>query len=79
MYTAVFIGGEYDLTKRMLERRECEIVFLSNRGEPQSIRKTEVATPLCIDELVYRLQSITYDGVLIYEYSFTKGHPRIDV
>ncbi|MCK5640165.1 MAG: hypothetical protein KAJ19_05190 [Gammaproteobacteria bacterium] len=68
MYTAIFIGGEFDLTKRKLKDRRETVQFASMPGF--DARLIAVKQPEAIDEvkiLVYRHCGTTEKGVLIYE------------
>lgn len=71
MYTAVFIGGEFDLTKRSVMNRDVEVLFHHRRNSTQASTTLNQESE-AIDELVYVLQSITRDGVLIYECALTR-------
>ena len=72
MYTAFFIGGEFDLTKRAVRNKEIEVLFHYRRSSPRESAHYNQESEV-IDELVYTLQAVTRDGVLIYEYELTRG------
>lgn len=66
MFTAIFIGGEFDLTKRVLKNDLREVFFYENIRTPRFCNSETAEKVLT---LVYEKAGSTPNGVLIYEYA----------
>ena len=68
-YTAVFIGGYFDMTKRILSREEKEFSFFEPPDPNTLFRHSEAsAEDIPCRRIIYEMVGRTPSGVLIYDY-----------
>lgn len=68
-YTAVFIGGEFDMTKMQVKDTNPVFQFASKpKMDYKVIKKTKLKDCPQIKILIYRLSGTTPNGVLVYEF-----------
>ena len=66
-YNAYFIGGPFDLTKRILNKELHEVDFFEPLKDVSLLPSYLAPEPLVCNVLRYRLISKTRSGCLIYE------------
>jgi len=68
MYKAILIGGDYDMTKLEVVKDLDTIEMFKKVSTYKDIRQETSSNVIC-EVLEYRIQCVTANGVLIYEFT----------